>query len=134
MLYINIIFKAMGLFCKEDLITKEYLESKGFKLIIGKNGVSYKLKLVVDYGHGYLTHNSYYYYFPKTQCDVENILHEISMLEVNYFDKQYRTINDSFVLNNPKTQFDMDMIIQQCFDIVKKKCKQATKISVEKYQ
>ena len=82
---------------------------------------------------GYLTHNSYYYYFPKTQCDVENILHEISMLEVNYFDKQYRTINDSFVLNNPKTQFDMDMVIQQCFDIVKKKCKQATKISVEKY-
>ena len=133
MLYINIIFKAMGLFCKEDLITKEYLESKGFKLIIGKHGVSYKLKIVVDYGYGYLSHNSYYYYFPKTQCDVENILHEISMLEVNYFDKQYRTINDSFVLNNPKTQFDMDMMIQQCFDIVKKKCKQAAKISVEPY-
>ena len=124
----------MGLFCKEDLITKEYLESKGFKLIIGKHGVSYKLKIVVDYGYGYLSHNSYYYYFPKTQCDVENILHEISMLEVNYFDKQYRTINDSFVLNNPKTQFDMDMVIQQCFDIIKRKCKQATKISVEKYQ
>ena len=124
----------MGLFYKEDLITKEYLESKGFKLIVGKNGVSYKLKLVVDYGYGYLTHNSYYYYFPKTQCDVENILHEISMLEVNYFDKQYRTINDSFVLNNPKTQFDMDMVIQQCFDIVKKKCKQAVKISVENPQ
>ena len=32
MLYINIIFKAMGLFCKEDLITKEYLESKGISL------------------------------------------------------------------------------------------------------
>ena len=102
----------MGLFCKEDLITKEYLESKGFKLIIGKNGVSYKLKIVVNYGHEYLSHNSYYYYFPKTQCDVENILHEISMLEVNYFDKQYRTINDSFILNNPKTQFDMDLVIQ----------------------
>ena len=124
----------MGLFCKEDLITKEYLESKGFKLIIGKHGVSYKLKIVVDYGYGYLSHNSYYYYFPKTQCDVENILHEISMLEVNYFDKQYRTINDSFILNNPKTQFDMDMMIQQCFDIVKKKCKQAVKISVKNPQ
>ena len=55
------------------------------------------------------------------------------MLEVTYFDKQYRNRNDSFVLNNPKTQFDMDMVIQQCFDIVKKKCKQATKISVETY-
>ena len=43
----------MGLFYKEDLITKEYLESKGFKLIIGKHGVSYKLKIVVDYGYGY---------------------------------------------------------------------------------
>ena len=124
----------MGLFYKEDLITKEYLESKGFKLIVGKNGVAYKLKIVASYGYGYSSHNSYYYYFPKTQCDVENILHEISMLEVNYFDKRYRPINDSFVLNNPKTQFDMDMVIQQCFDIIKRKCKQATKISVEKYQ
>lgn len=123
----------MGLFYKEDLITKEYLESKGFKLTIRKNEVVYKLKIVVSYGYGYLSHNSYYYYFPKTQCDVENILHEISMLEVTYFDKQYRNRNDSFVLNNPKTQFDMDMVIQQCFDIVKKKCKQATKISVETY-
>lgn len=124
----------MGLFYKEDPITKEYLESKGFKLIVGKNGVAYKLKIVASYGYGYSSHNSYYYYFPKTQCDVENILHEISMLEVNYFDTQYRPINNSFVLNNPKTQFDMDMVIQQCFDIIKKKCKQATKISVEKYQ
>lgn len=123
----------MGLFEKEEPITKEYLESKGFKLIVGKNGVSYKLKIACSYGQGYLTHYSYYYYFPKTQCDVENILYEISMLEVNYFDKQYRIINDSFVLNNPKTQFDMDMVIQQCFDIVKKKCKQAAKISVEPY-
>lgn len=123
----------MGLFEKEEPITKEYLESKGFKLTIRKNEVVYKLKIVVSYGYGYLSHNSYYYYFPKTQCDVENILHEISMLEVTYFDKQYRNRNDSFVLNNPKTQFDMDMVIQQCFDIVKKKCKQATKISVETY-
>ena len=123
----------MGLFEKEEPITKEYLESKGFKLTIRKNEVVYKLKIVVSYGYGYLSHNSYYYYFPKTQCDVENILHEISMLEVTYFDKQYRNRNDSFVLNNPKTQFDMDMVIQQCFDIVKKKCKQAVKISVETY-
>ena len=124
----------MGLFYKEDLITKEYLESKGFKLTIRKNEVVYKLKIVASYGYGYSSHNSYYYYFPKTQCDVENILHEISRLEVNYFDKQYHNINDSFVLNNPKTQFDMDMVIQQCFDIVKKKCKQAVKISVENPQ
>lgn len=93
--------------------------------------MAYELKIIASYGS--TSHNSYYYYFPKTQCDVENILHEISMLEVNYFDKQYRTITESFVINNPKTQFDMDMVIQQCFDIVKKKDKQAVKISVETY-
>ena len=125
----------MGIFSKEEPITKEYLESKGFKLTVEKNIVAYKLKIIASYGS--TSHNSYYYYFPKTQCDIENILHEISMLEVNYevnyFDKLYSTRNDSFVLNNPKTQFDMDMVIQQCFDIVKDKCKQATKISVKNY-
>ena len=123
----------MGLFYKEDLITKEYLESKGFKLTIRKNEVVYKLKIVTSYGYGYSCHNSYYYYFPETQCDIENILHEISMLEVNYFNKQYRNITDSFILNNPKTQFDMDMVIQQCINIVKKKSEKSAKISIEKY-
>ena len=55
------------------------------------------------------------------------------MLEVNYFDKQYRTITESFVLNNPKTQFDMDVIIKQCIDIVKDKCKQFDKILIKDY-
>lgn len=121
----------MGLFYKEDLITKEYLESKGFKLTVKKNIVAYELKIIASYGS--TSHNSYYYYFPKTQCDIENILHETSILEVNYYSNHYRTITESFVLNNPKTQFDMDMVIHQCFDIVKKKCKQAVKISVETY-
>ena len=50
----------MGIFSKEEPITKEYLESKGFKLIVGKNGISYKLKIVVNYGRGYWSHNCYY--------------------------------------------------------------------------
>lgn len=119
----------MGIFSKEELITKEYLESKGFELTVKKIGVVYKLKIVASYGC--IAHKCYYYYFPKTQCDVENILQEISTLEVSYYDEHYRTITESFVLNKPKTQFDMDVIIKQCIDIVKDKCKGAVKIFIK---
>lgn len=118
--------KVMGIFSKEELITREYLESKGFELAVKQFGVVYKLKIVASYG--YIAHKCYYYYFPKSQCDVENILQEISTLEVRCYDEHYRTITESFVLNNPKTQFDMDVIIKQCIDIVKDKCKGAVKI------
>lgn len=118
--------KVMGIFSKDEPITKEYLESKGFELTVKRIGVVYKLKIVASYG--YMGHRCYYYYFPKSQCDVENILQEISTLEVRCYDEHYRTITESFVLNNPKTQFDMDVIIKQCIDIVKDKCKNAVKI------
>lgn len=119
----------MGIFSKEELITKEYLESKGFKLTAKQFGVTYKLEIKAKYG--YISQKCYYYYFPKTQCDVENILHEISTLEVRYFDEHHRTVTESFALNIPKTQFDMDVIIKQCIDIVKDKCKQSDKISIK---
>lgn len=119
----------MGIFSVNDNITKEYLESKGFKLTAKQFGVTYKLEIKAKYGD--ISHICYYYYFPKTQCDVENILHEISTLEVRYFDEHYRTITESFVLNKPKTQFDMEMIIKQCIDIVKDKCKGAKKIFIK---
>lgn len=119
----------MGIFSVNDNITKEYLESKGFELIVKNIGVVYKLKIVANYGC--TSHRCYYYYFPKTQCDVENILHEISTLEVRYYDEHYRTVTESFVLNMPKTQFDMDVIIKQCIDIVKDKCKQSHRISIK---
>lgn len=122
----------MGIFSVNDNITKEYLESKGFKLTCKEFGVVYKLEILAHYGG--MSHRCYYYYFPKTQCDVENILHEMSTLEVRYYDEHGRTITESFVLNNPKTQFDMDVIIKQCIDIVKDKCKQSYKISIKNSQ
>lgn len=119
----------MGIFCVNDNITKEYLESKGFELSVKKIGVVYELRIVARYR--YTSHLCYYYYFPKTQCNVENILQEISTLEVRYYDEHYRTITESFVLNMPKTQFDVDVIIKQCIDIVRDKCKGAEKISIK---
>lgn len=118
--------KVIGIFSKDEPITKEYLESKGFELTVKNIGVVYKLKIVAIYGC--TAHKCYYYYFPKSHCDVENILHEISTLEVRYYDEHYRTITESFVINIPKTQFDMDVVIKQCINIVKDKCKDAQKV------
>ena len=55
----------MGIFSKEEPITKEYLESKGFELTVKQFGVTYKLEIKAKYG--YISNRCYYYYFPKSQ-------------------------------------------------------------------
>lgn len=121
--------KVMGIFSKEDLITKEYLESKGFELTVKKFGVVYKLEINVKYGQ--ISHRCHYYYFPKTQCDVDNILREKSMLEVRYYDNSFRTVMETFDFDIPITQFDMDTLILRCINIIQDKCKGAVKISTK---
>lgn len=119
--------KVMGIFSKEEPITKEYLESKGFELTVKRFGVVYKLKIVASYG--YMGHRSYYYYFPKSQCDIDGILRETSMLEVKYYDDETgKTMTEIIELDIPKTQFDLDTLVLQCIDIIRSKCKNAVKI------
>lgn len=118
--------KVMGIFSKEEPITKEYLESKGFELTVKQFGVTYKLGIKAKYG--YITHRCYYYYFPKSQCEVDGILHEISMLEVRYYNQDFKTVTETIKMDTPKTQFDMDTMILQCINIVHDKCKGAEKI------
>ena len=119
--------KVMGIFSKDEPITKEYLESSGFELTVKQFGVVYKLKIVASYG--YMGHRCYYYYFPKSQCDIEGILQETSMLEVNYYDDETgKTINKIIELEVPKTQFDLDTLVLQCVDIIRSKCKNTVKI------
>lgn len=118
--------KVMGIFSKDELITKEYLESNGFELTVKKIGVVYKLKIVASYG--YIAHKCYYYYFPKSQCDIAGILRETSMLEVNYYDETGKTISEIIELEVPKTQFDLDTLVLQCVDIIRSKCKNTVKI------
>ena len=120
-------FKVMGIFSKEDLITKEYLESKGFELTVKRIGVVYKLKIVASYGC--MGHRCYYYYFPESQCDIDGILRETSMLEVKYYDDETgKTMTEIIELDIPKTQFDLDTLVLQCMDIIRSKCKNAVKI------
>lgn len=112
----------MGIFSKEEPITKEYLESKGFELTVKQFGVAYKLKVVAGYG-------CYYYYFPKSQCDIDGILREISMLDIRYYDEETEEIiNEIIELEVPKTQFDLDTTILRCIKIVNDKCKYAEHI------
>lgn len=119
--------KVMGLFSKEEPITKEYLESRGFELTVKWIGVVYKLKIVASYG--YMGHRCYYYYFPKSQCDIDGILRETSMLEVKYYDDETGKIMTEIIeLDIPKTQFDLDTLVLQCMDIIRSKCKNAVKI------
>ena len=119
--------KVMGIFSKEEPITKEYLESMGFELTVKKIGVVYKLKIVASYG--YIAHRCYYYYFPKSQCSIDDILRETSMLEVKYYDDETgKTITEIIELDIPKTQFDLDTLVLQCSDIIRSKCKNAVKI------
>ena len=119
--------KVMGIFSKEEPITKEYLESKGFELTVKNIGVVYKLKIVA--GYRYTAHRCYYYYFPKSQCDIDGILRETSMLEVKYYDDETgKTMTEIIELNIPKTQFDLDTLVLQCMDIIRSKCKNAVKI------
>ena len=86
----------------------------------------YKLKIVASYGC--TAHKCYYYYFPKSQCDVENVLHEISMLEVRYYNQDFKTVAETIEMDVPKTQFDIDTMILKCIKIVNDKCKGAEKI------
>ena len=116
----------MGIFSKDEPITKEYLESKGFELTVKQFGVTYKLEIKARYK--FSSHKCYYYYFPKSQCEVDGILHEISMFEVRYYDQDFRTVTETIEMDVPKTQFDMDTMILQCINIVKDKCKDAEKI------
>ena len=116
----------MGIFSKEEPITKEYLESKGFELTVKQFGVVYKLQIKARYK--FSSHKCYYYYFPKSQCEVDGILNEISMLEVRYFNQDFKTVTETIKMDIPKTQFDMDTMILQCINIVQDKCKGSEKI------
>ena len=119
--------KVMGIFSKEEPITKEYLESRGFELTVKRIGVVYKLKIVASYG--FMGHRCYYYYFPKSQCDIDGILRETSMLEVKYYDDETgKTMTEIIELDIPKTQFELDTLVLQCMDIIRSKCKNAVKI------
>lgn len=118
--------KVMGIFSKDEPITKEYLESRGFELTVKRIGVVYKLKIVASYG--YMGHRCYYYYFPKSQCDIDGILREVSMLEVKYYDETGKTMTEIIELDIPKTQCDLDMLVLQCTNIIRSKCKNAVKI------
>ena len=74
-------------------------------------------------------HRCYYYYFPKSQCDIDGILRETSMLEVKYYDDETgKTMTEIIELDIPKTQFDLDTLVLQCMDIIRSKCKNAVKI------
>ena len=116
----------MGIFSKEEPITKEYLESKGFELTVKQFGVVYKLEIKAKYK--YSSHKCYYYYFPKAQCEVDGILHEISRLEVKYYNQDFKTVVETIKMDIPKTQFDIDTMILKCIKIVNDKCKDAEKI------
>lgn len=118
--------KVMGIFSKEEPITKEYLESSGFVLTVKQFGVVYKLEIKARYK--YSSHKCYYYYFPKAQCEVDGILHEISMLEVRYYNQDFKTVTETIKMDIPKTQFDIDTMILKCIKIVNDKCKDAEKI------
>ena len=118
--------KAMGIFSKEELITKEYLESSGFELTVKQFGVVYKLEIKAKYK--YSSHKCYYYYFPKSQCEVDGILHEISMLEVRYYNQDFKTVTETIKMDIPKTQFDLDTMILKRIKIVNDKCKGAEEI------
>ena len=118
--------KVMGIFSKEEPITKEYLESNGFELTVKQFGVVYKLEIKAKYK--YSSHRCYYYYFPNTQCEVDGILHEISMLEVRYYNQDFKTVTETIKMDIPKTQFDLDTMILECIKIVNDKCKDAEKI------
>ena len=118
--------KVMGIFSKDEPITKEYLESRGFELTVKQFGVVYKLEIKAKYR--YSSHKCYYYYFPKSQCEIDGILHEISMLEVRYYNQDFRTVTETIEIDVPKTQFDIDTTILRCITIVKDKCKDAEKI------
>ena len=118
--------KVMGIFSKEEPITKEYLESSGFELTVKQFGVVYKLEIKAKYK--YSSHKCYYYYFPKAQCEVDGILHEISMLEVRYYNQDFRTVTETIKMDIPKTQFDLDTMILKCIKIVNDKCKDVEKI------
>lgn len=116
----------MGIFSKDEPITKEYLESSGFELTVKQFGVVYKLEIKAKYR--YSSHKCYYYYFPKSQCEIDGILREISMLEVRYYNQDFRTVTETIEIDVPKTQFDIDTTILRCIKIVKDKCKDAEKI------
>ena len=116
----------MGIFSKDEPITKEYLESSGFELTVKQFGVVYKLEIKAKYR--YSSHKCYYYYFPKSQCEIDGILHEISMLEVRYYNQDFRTVTETIEIDVPNTQFDIDTTILRCIKIVKDKCKDAEKI------
>lgn len=116
----------MGIFSKEEPITKEYLESSGFELTVKQFGVVYKLEIKARYK--YSSHKCYYYYFPKAQCEVDGILHEISMLEVRYYNQDFKTVTETIEMDVPKNQFDIDTMILKCIKIVNDKCKGAEKI------
>ena len=116
----------MGIFSKDEPITKEYLESKGFELTVKLFGVVYKLEIKARYK--FSSHKCYYYYFPKSQCEVDGILREISMFEVRYYDQDFRTVTETIEMDVPKSQFDIDATILRCINIVKDKCKDAEKI------
>lgn len=116
----------MGIFSKDEPITKEYLESSGFELTVKPFGVVYKLEIKTRYK--FSSHKCYYYYFPKSQCEVDGILHEISMFEVRYYDQDFKTVIEIIEMDTPKTQFDLDTMILRCTKIVKDKCKDAEEI------
>lgn len=109
----------MSIFSLEEQITREYLKSKGFSLYLTNEKILvHKLDITIQYEC--MSFRCSYYFNPGIgdENDEFNYCPKISQFNLTSENKDFEIVTSIIGLEHPKTQFDMDMIIEHCIQLI----------------